>query len=76
VGPAFGGVQGAFGSQQEYLETVQTCHEAGFEHNVDLELDNDDEPISSDLNVNRPEMSGELKRWGRCGGRSTRDLGG
>ncbi|AFY28639.1 alpha-amylase [Cyanobium gracile] len=37
---------------------------AGFEGNVDLEKGNYDYLMGSDLNVNHPEVRGELKHWG------------
>ncbi len=38
---------------------------AGFDSDVDLEKGNYDYLMGSDLNVNHPEVRGELKHWGR-----------
>lgn len=38
---------------------------AAFETNVDLELGNYDYLMGCDLNINHPEVRGELKHWGR-----------
>ncbi len=47
------------------FRAVWRTHGAGFEHNVDLEKGNYDYLMGCDLNVNHPEVRGELKAWGR-----------
>jgi alpha-amylase len=47
------------------FKAVWRTQGASFEGNVDLEKGNYDYLMGSDLNVNHPEVRGELKHWGR-----------
>jgi alpha-amylase len=54
-----------YNSLDPHYQAVWRTHGAGFEGHVALEKGNYDFLMGCDLNMNHPEVRGELKHWGR-----------